>query len=180
MGTTRSAGLVSALQNDGVEFNGVTLLSSILNYHRRNPGLDYEAVGYLPSFAAIAFHYHKVNTSLSLKEWVQQARFFARGPYNEALQQGDALPGAEFDAMATKVAAITGLSVEYVKESKLRISATQFRKELLRGDDRTLGRYDARVEGRDPDSAGENPGHDPSDTSVACLLEPSTITSRKS
>jgi carboxypeptidase C (cathepsin A) len=166
-GTTRSAGLVSALQNDGVEFNGVTLLSSILNYNRRNPGLDYEAVGYLPSFAAIAFHHHKVNTSLSLEEWVQQARVFARGPYNEALQQGDALPGAEFDAMATKIAAVTGLSVEYVKESKLRISATRFRKELLRGDDRTLGRYDARFEGWDPDSAGENPGYDPSDTGIS-------------
>jgi carboxypeptidase C (cathepsin A) len=166
-GTTRSAGLVSALQNDGVEFNGVTLLSSILNYNRRNPGLDYEAIGYLPSFAAIAFHYHKVNTNLSLEEWVQQARVFARGPYTEALAQGDVLPAVEFDAMAAKVAAITGLSVEYVKESKLRISATRFRKELLRGDDRTLGRYDARFEGWDPDSAGENPGYDPSDTGIS-------------
>ena len=166
-GTTRSAGLVSALENDGVEFNGVTLLSSILNYNRRNPGLDYEAVGYLPSFAAIAFHHHKVNTTLSLEEWVQQARVFARGPYNEALQQGDALPAADFDAIAVKVAAITGLSVEYVKETKLRISATRFRKELLRGDDRTLGRYDARFEGWDPDSAGENPGYDPSSTGIS-------------
>jgi carboxypeptidase C (cathepsin A) len=166
-GTTRSAGLVSALQNDGLEFNGVTLLSSILNYNRRNPGLDYEEIGYLPSFAAIAFHYHKVNTNLSLEEWVQQARVFARGPYTEALAQGDTLPAAEFDAMAAKVAAITGLSVEYVKESKLRISATRFRKELLRGDDRTLGRYDARFEGWDPDSAGENPGYDPSDTGIS-------------
>jgi carboxypeptidase C (cathepsin A) len=166
-GTTRSAGLVSALQNDGIEFNGVTLLSSILNYNRRSPGLDYEAVGYLPSFAAIAFHYHKVKTSLGLAEWVEQARVFARGPYAEALQQGDKLPAAEFDAMAAKVAAITGLSVEYVKEAKLRISATRFRKELLREDQRTLGRYDARFMGWDQDSAGESPSYDPSDTGIS-------------
>jgi carboxypeptidase C (cathepsin A) len=166
-GTTRSAGLVSALQNDGVEFNGVTLLSSILNYNRRNPGLDYEAVGYLPSFAAIAYHYKKVKTTLSLADWVEQARVFARGPYAEALQQGDKLPAAEFDAMAAKVAAITGLSVEYVKEAKLHVSATRFRKELLREDARTLGRYDARFMGWDPDSAGENPGYDPSDTGIS-------------
>ncbi len=38
-GTTRSAGLVAALQNDGIEFNGVTLLSSILNYNRAQPGV---------------------------------------------------------------------------------------------------------------------------------------------
>jgi carboxypeptidase C (cathepsin A) len=166
-GTTRSAGLVAALQNDGVEFNGVTLLSSILNYNRRAPGLDYEAIGYLPSFAAIAYHYKKVKTNVSIAEWVQQARVFARGPYTEALQQGDKLPAAEFDAMAVKVAAITGLSVEYVKESKLRISATRFRKELLRGDEKILGRYDARFMGWDPDSAGENPGYDPSDTGIS-------------
>jgi carboxypeptidase C (cathepsin A) len=166
-GTTRSAGLVAALQNDGIEFNGVTLLSSILNYNREAAGLDNDAVGYLPSFAAIAYHYHKVKTDLSMADWVQQARLFARGPYAEALQQGDKLPTADFDAIAAKVAAITGLSVEYVKEAKLNISATRFRKELLRDDARILGRYDARFEGWDPDSAGENPGYDPSDTGIA-------------
>ncbi|WP_433964712.1 S10 family peptidase [Tunturiibacter gelidiferens] len=153
-GTTRSAGLVSALQNDGIEFNGVTLLSSILNYNRRSPGLDYEAIGYIPSFAAIAYHYHKVKANGSLAEWVEQARVFARGPYAEALQQGDKLPAAEFDTLAAKLATITGLSVDYVKEARLRISATRFRKELLRGDERTLGRYDARFMGWDVDSAG--------------------------
>jgi carboxypeptidase C (cathepsin A) len=166
-GTTRSAGLVAALQNDGIEFNGVTLLSSILNYNREAAGLDNDAVGYLPSFAAIAYHYHKVKTDLSMADWVNQARLFARGPYAEALQQGDKLPAADFEAIAAKVAAITGLSVEYVKEAKLNISATRFRKELLRDDARTLGRYDARFEGWDPDSAGENPGYDPSDTGIA-------------
>jgi carboxypeptidase C (cathepsin A) len=167
-GTTRSAGLVSALQNDGIEFNGVVLLSSILNYNRRAPGLDYESIGYMPSFAAIAYHFKKVKTSASLAEWVEQARQFARGPYAEAIQQGDRLPPAQFDAMAAKVAAFTGLSVDYVKESKLRISATRFRKELLRGsDERTLGRYDARFMGWDMDAAGENPGYDPSDTGIS-------------
>lgn len=166
-GTTRSAGLVAALQNAGIEFNGVTLLSSVLNYNREAPGLDVGSVGYLPSFAAIAYYHKKVKTNLTLPEWVQQAREFARGPYAEALQQGDKLPPAEFDSIATKLAAITGLSVDYVKESKLKISATRFRKELLRGDARIMGRYDARFEGWDTDSAGENPGYDPSDTGIS-------------
>jgi carboxypeptidase C (cathepsin A) len=166
-GTTRSGGLVAALQNDGIEFNGVTLLSSILNYNRQAPGLDNDSVGYLPSYAAIAFYHHKVKTNVSMAEWVQQARVFARGPYAEALQQGDMLPAAEFDSIAAKVAAITGLSVDYVKESKLQVSATRFRKELMRDDARTLGRYDARFEGWDSESAGENPGYDPSDTGIS-------------
>ena len=166
-GTTRSAGLVDALQNDGIEFNGVTLLSSILNYNRRNPGYDLEDYAYFPSYAAIAYHYKKVKATGSLEDWVEQARQFAQGPYLHALAEGDKIPTAEFNEVAAKVAAITGLPVEYVKESKLRIPATRFRKELLRNDERTLGRYDARFRGWDPDAAGEAPGYDPSDTGIS-------------
>ena len=166
-GTTRSAGLVAALNNDGIEFNGVTLLSTVLNYNRQNPGYDVQAVGYLPSFAAIGYYHGKVQKKGSLADWVEQTREFARGPYTTALQQGDALPKAEFDAIAARVAALTGLSVAYVKETKLRIDASRFRKELLRGDEEILGRYDARFAAFDIDSAGEGPGFDPSDTGIS-------------
>jgi carboxypeptidase C (cathepsin A) len=166
-GTTRSAGLIAALQNDGVPFNGVVLLSSILNYSIRNPGYDNESIGYLPSFAAIGYYYKKVKTTETLANWIQQAREFARGPYAQALAQGDRLPQAEFDSIATRIAAFTGVKVDYVREAKLRIAASRFRKELLRDDERTLGRYDARFMGWDPDAAGEGPGFDPSDTGIS-------------
>jgi len=166
-GTTRSAGLVAALNNDGIEFNGVTLLSSILNYGERAAGYDVEAIGYLPSFAAIAYQHKKVKTTVSLAEWVEQAREFARGPYMAALFRGDKLPAADFDAIAQKVAAFTGLGVTYVKLSNLRINPTRFRKELLRDEDEILGRYDARFEALDADPVAENPGFDPSDTGIS-------------
>jgi carboxypeptidase C (cathepsin A) len=102
-----------------------------------------------------------------MKEFVEKAREFSRGPYAEALDQGDRLPPAAFDAIASKLAGITGLSVQYIKESKLRINPTRFRKELLRDQDEILGRYDARFEGIDIDSAGEYPGFDPSDTGIS-------------
>ena len=146
-GTTRSAGLVAALNNDGIEFNGVTLLSSILNYNIRNPGYDTQAIGYFPSFAAIGYYHGKVQKKGSLAEWVQAAREFARGPYATALQQGDALAPAEFDKVAGQVAAFTGLSLAYVKETKLRIDASRFRKELLRGDERISGAVRCAVRG---------------------------------
>jgi carboxypeptidase C (cathepsin A) len=165
-GTPRSAALVASLENDGIEFNGVTLLSSILNYNVRAAGYDTSEIGYLPSYTAIAYHYNKGKHTGSMAEAVQQAREFARGPYAEALAQGDKLPPAKFDEIAQKVSDFTGLSLEYVKESKLRISPTRFRKELLRGDERTLGRYDARFEGWDEDNAGENPAYDPSSTGI--------------
>ncbi len=166
-GTPRSAALVAALNNDGIEFNGVVLLSSILNYNVENPGYDSDAIYYLPSFAAIAWYYDKVPHTGTMKEYVDKVREFARGPYARAMELGDQLPPEEFDSIAKQVAAFTGLSVEYVKETKLRISATRFRKELFRGDDQILGRYDARFEAFDADAAGEAPGFDPSDTGIS-------------
>jgi carboxypeptidase C (cathepsin A) len=166
-GTPRSAALVAALNNDGIQFNGVVLLSSVLNYNVRNPGYDTDTKTYLPSYAAIAWYYSKVPHTGTMVEFVQKAREFSRGPYAAALEQGDQLPPAEFDSLATQVAGFTGLSLQYVKESKLRISPTRYRKELFRDDDQILGRYDARFEAFDVDGAGENPGFDPSDTGIS-------------
>jgi len=158
-GTTRTAGLVDALQADGVQCNGVILLSSILNFSIRAPGYDLADIFYLPSYAAIAWYHDKVNHTVEMKDWVQQARVFARGPYAQALFAGDKLTPVEFEATAERVAYFTGLSVKYVKQADLRIAPGRFRKELLRDSEgneagRILGRYDARYEGWDVDAAG--------------------------
>jgi carboxypeptidase C (cathepsin A) len=102
-----------------------------------------------------------------MAEFVEQARKFAIGPYAEALAHADRLSPAEVDDIAAKVSSFTGLSPQFIKEANLRISPTRFRKELLRGDNEILGRYDARFEGFDIDAAGENPGYDPSDTGIS-------------
>jgi carboxypeptidase C (cathepsin A) len=166
-GTPRSAALVAALNNDGVSFNGVVLLSSILNYNVREPGYDIDTKTYLPSYAAIAWYYNKVAHTGTMQEFVEKAREFSRGPYSAALDMGDRLPAEKFDEIAKQVAGFTGLSVQYAKESKLRISATRYRKELFRDDDTILGRYDARFQAFDVDAAGEAPGFDPSDTGIS-------------
>ncbi|HKE25376.1 MAG TPA: hypothetical protein VKB88_23620 [Bryobacteraceae bacterium] len=167
-GTTRSAALVDALENDGVAMNGVVLMSTILNYFTRAPGGDLEYIGYLPTYAAIADHFEKVqHKGKELGVFLNEVRAFARGPYAEALAQGHNLAPAQVDAIAAKVAGYTGLSAQFVKEANLRISPTRFRKELLRDQRLILGRYDARFEGTDIDAAGENPGYDPSGTGVS-------------
>lgn len=165
-GTPRSAALVAALYNDGIQCNGVVLLSSILNYYARATGFNLEPKTYLPSYAAIAWYYKKVPQTGTMEEFVEKARQFARGPYAEALDQGGNLPPQRFEEIAKQVAAFTGLSVQYVKEAKLRISPTRYRKELMRDDEQILGRYDARFEAFDADSAGEFPSFDPSGTGV--------------
>jgi carboxypeptidase C (cathepsin A) len=166
-GTTRSAALVDSLQNSGMAFNGVILMSSILNYFSNAPGSDTLFIGNLPSYAAIADHYEKVShKGKDLKAFLDEVRAFARGPYSEALAQGHALPAAQVDAIAQKLSGYTGLSVAYIKEANLRVSPARFRKELLRDQRTIVGRYDARFEGTDSDAAGETPSYDPSDTGI--------------
>ncbi len=172
-GTTRSAGLSATLQEDGVSLNGITLLSSVLNYNASvGAGLELSYVNYLPSYAAIAFYHKKLPQMPSdMVAFVEQAREFARGEYAEALAQGDKLPQAQMEAIAQKLNHFTGLPVEYLEQAKLRVNPSQFRAELLRGDGETpgdiMGRYDARFEGTQPDDIEEFPSYDPSDTGIA-------------
>jgi carboxypeptidase C (cathepsin A) len=167
-GTTRSAALVDMLANNGVQMNGVVLISSILNYNIRAGGYDMLYISNLPSYAAAAWYFNKIpNKPANVADWVQQAREFASGAYAQALFQGHNLPAAQLDTVAKEVSRLTGLSVEYVKEANLRISPGRFRKEVLREDRRTLGRYDMRFEGVDLDAAGEAPSYDASDAGIS-------------
>jgi carboxypeptidase C (cathepsin A) len=166
-GTTRSAALADILANDGVQLNGVVLISSILNYNIRAGGYDMLYIANLPSYAAAAWYFNKIqNKPADVGAWVQQAREFASGPYAQALFAGHNLSAAQLDSVAKDVSRFTGLSADYVKETNLRISPTRFRKEVLREDHRTLGRYDMRFEGVDIDAAGESPSYDASDTGI--------------
>jgi len=167
-GTTRSAALVDMLANNGVQMNGVVLISSILNYNIRAGGYDMLFIANLPSYAAAAWYFDKIpNKPADLGAWVQEARTFASGAYAQALFAGHNLPADQLDTVAKEVSRFTGLSVDYVKEANLRISPTRFRKEVLRQDRRTLGRYDMRFEGVDLDSAGESPSYDASDAGIS-------------
>lgn len=166
-GTPRSAVLSRMLQDDGVALNGVVLVSSILNYGARIPGLDEEFIDYLPSYAAIAWYHNKLNPKpANLDAYLKEVRAYARGEYAAALAQGHNLPKAQADAVAAKLAQYTGLSVGFIEDANLRVNASRFRAELLRGERRTMGRYDARFEGIDPDAGGETPSDDASETGI--------------
>ena len=171
-GTPRSAMLANWLQDKGVALNGVILLSSILNFNNefwfQPPGsndLAYEL--YLPSYAAIAWYHDKLpNKPADLPGFVQQVRQFALGEYAAALDAGDSLAPAQQADVLQKLRAYTGLSETYLKQTNLRIEPARFMKQVLRDEARTVGRYDARYEGIDFDSAGEFPDYDASSTAM--------------
>ncbi len=166
-GTTRSAGLSYRLGEDGVQLNGVILLSSILNYGRRAPGFDQEMINYLPSYAAAAaYHNRLASPPADVMAFLREVRDWARGPYALALAQGQNLPDAERQTIAQKMSAYTGLPVDYILRADLRVGPSEFREELLRDKRLMLGRYDARFTGYDTDALGENPEYDPSDSGI--------------
>jgi carboxypeptidase C (cathepsin A) len=166
-GTTRSAVLVNLLQNQGMAFNGVVLMSSILDFSVAAPGIDHGYIVNLPTEAAIAWYHDKVpNKPADITSFLAEVRRFAAGDYTVALAKGDAIEPAEADRIAEQMSRYLGLSPTYIKQANLRIDPSRFRKELLRDQRRTVGRLDARFEGIDPDAAGEVPDGDTASDAV--------------
>jgi len=169
-GTTRSGALAESLEEAGVSLNGVMLLSSILNYGMRQSGYDHIYLGYLPTYAAVAWYHNRVaERPADLASFVQQARDFANGPYAAALAKGSDITPQEADETARQLSRFTGISPDYIKAANLRIDLGRFRKELMRDQRLTVGRFDGRYTGVDADAAGEGPEFDASDTGITGL-----------
>ena len=133
-GTTRSGALAYKLQEDGVALNGVVLLSSIMNYGSRQPGLDQIYLNYLPSYAATAWYHNRIpNRPADVETIVAQARAFAVGPYMSALAKGQSISPQERDQVAEQMSQLIGISPDFIKRANLRVDLSRFRKELLRG-----------------------------------------------
>jgi carboxypeptidase C (cathepsin A) len=166
-GTTRAAGLSDHLQErEGINLNGIVLVSTVLNFAtlRFDEGNDLPYILYLPAYTATAWYHKKLSSDLQadLQKALAESEKFALNEYTLALFKGSSLSTGEKQQIAKKVARLTGLSEEYVLRSNLRIEATRFRKELLRAEGRTVGRYDSRFTGIDLDAVGERPDYDPS------------------
>jgi carboxypeptidase C (cathepsin A) len=167
-GTTRAAGLAEHLQSRyGMYLNGVMLISSVLEFGtiRFTPGNDLPYSLFLPSYAAIA-HYHGANDDRPLEDVLADAEEFATGLYPQALAQGSRLPADERAAVVTRLAALSGLSEDYVDRVNLRIEHVRFFTELLRGRRQVVGRLDGRFTGWDPDAAREHFAEDPSFSAI--------------
>ncbi len=167
-GTLRSGALAYQLQDRGMALNGVVLLSSIMNYGYRQPGLDQVYLNYLPSYAATAWYHNRLpNRPADVATVVQQARDFAVGPYMSALAKGQNITPEERDAVARRMGELTGLSPDFLIRSNLRVDLARFQKELLRGTRQTVGRFDSRYVGVDSDAAGERPESDVSSDAIS-------------
>lgn len=170
-GTFRAAGLAGALADQGISLNGIVLISTVLNFRFLSFGSedDEPYVLYLPTYTAAAWYHKKLPASLeaeSLNDVLKQSEEWASTTYAKALQQGDNLSTTDRQAALDRLAELTGLPKSYLDDANLRVNDNRFRKELLRDQKRTLGRYDSRFTGIDPDAAGEYETYDPSEATV--------------
>lgn len=162
-GTTRVSALSERLQQKyDLYVNGVMLVSSILNFQtaRFAPGNDDPYPLFLPTYTATAwFHGRlKADWAKTLDGARKRAEEFAAKDYTVALMQGDALPAAERERIAGELAALTGLSLDYVKKQNLRVSIGEFIRELRRDEGIVVGRLDSSIAGILDDSGDGDGG----------------------
>jgi carboxypeptidase C (cathepsin A) len=173
-GTPRSAVLINQLEADrSIDFNGVILLSQILNFDLSpdrptgNPGIDLPYQTVLPTYAATAWYHQKLpGEHKNLEALMAEVEQFAMGDYARALAAGSDLGAAERGVIADKLHQYTGLPVEYILKADLRIDGGEFRQNLRGEDGMTTGRLDTRFSGPDIDPLSQRADYDPQSTAL--------------
>ena len=168
-GTTRAAGLSGYLQDrHGLYLNGLLLISAVLDFTTIlfNTNNELPFILYLPGYAATAWYHKKAGKGQQLKKFLKEAEEFARGKYATALMKGDLLSADERKHVVSELVRFTGLSVDFIERTNLRIIDEHYFKELLRDRGRTIGRLDARLLGFDRLGVTETPEYDPLLTNV--------------
>jgi carboxypeptidase C (cathepsin A) len=164
-GTTRSAGVAGYLSDKGINFNGICLLSMVLNFESLEfaPTNDVPYPLILPTMTMIAGYHHKLGANLSgdMNKTRQEASDFAMNQYWPALNKGDSLSSEERNAMIDKVAEYTGLPKNVVQMANMRIDVRTFMTWLLADQRKTVGRLDGRYTSPAPNGALETGRFDP-------------------
>jgi carboxypeptidase C (cathepsin A) len=175
-GTPRSAVVVNQLQSeDNVDFNGVILLSQILNFDidadgpENNPGIDQAYIAALPTYAATAWYHNRLGVARPerLEDFLRDVEQFAQTDYALALQQGSDLDPQRKQQIAQRLAAYTGLPVDYLLKANLRVSGGEFEKTLQEREGLTTGRLDTRFAGPEMDPLAKEAAYDPQSAAIS-------------
>ena len=182
-GTARSCVLAYLLHEDGIDLNGVILLSSILDYSQSG-----KPIGLLPTLCADAWYHKKISVTpppADLSSFMAAVVPFAQKDYAQALEafpQNDdpraltPLPDADPGTLQT-LSNYTGIPRDLlISWEGLNVADTNnlgtlhFLTTLLRADGTALGAYDGRVLGIDTGIAAAldplSGGNDPTMTAV--------------
>jgi carboxypeptidase C (cathepsin A) len=169
-GTTRAAGIAGNLSDQGISFNGITLLSTALSFQTLvdNKSNDQPYILLIPTFTMVAGYHKKLPSDLSqdLARARQESVQWASTEYTQALAKGDALTAEERQKVIDQMARYTGLSKEVIDQANLRIDVPKFTHYLLLDQKLRVGRLDGRFTGVDPDGLLDTPFYDPSESAI--------------
>jgi carboxypeptidase C (cathepsin A) len=169
-GTTRSAGIAGNLSQLGISFNGITLLSTVLNFQTLidQKTNDEPYIFLIPSFTMVAGYHHKLPADLQqdVNKARQQAEQWASGEYATALAKGDSLTPEERQKTIEQMSRFTGLSKDVIDQANLRIDVPKFTHYLLIDQKLRVGRLDGRYTGPDPSGLLDTPFYDPTEANI--------------
>ena len=174
-GTARSCVLAYRLHEDGVDLNGITLQSSILDYTQTgNP------VGALPTAAADAWYHKRLGVTpppTDLNAFAAEVAQFARTQYADALAKFPNAKDPSVVAALDTLSQYTGIDTQTLSAWSMDIDAydsrgnSLFLTGLLKDKGVALGAYDGRVTAIDTGIAGNidpnSGGNDPTMTAVS-------------
>jgi len=169
-GTTRAAGIAGYLADRGISFNGIVLLSMVLNFESlefaKTNDVPYPLI--LPTFASIAAYHHKLAPELmqDLNQTRQEVAQWAMGEYSQELAKGDSLTPQERQSVIDKLARYTGLNKDIIDEANLRIDVRTFTRYLLADQKLRVGRYDGRFTAPDPNDFFDTQPFDPTNAQI--------------
>ncbi len=156
-GTTRVSGLAMELQNSQwMYLNGVVLVSPTdLGINRSGP---VQAALALPYFFCTAWYHGMLPADIQGKDLtvtLPEVEDFTINQLIPALSKGGFIDDASRKSIAAKMSRYSGLSEKFLLQNNLKVSASQFWKELLRDKGFTIGRLDSRYKGIDSQDAGD-------------------------
>jgi len=178
-GGIRGAGLSNWLVGHGVPLAGVIFVSPAIEFPNLDTNKPLGQALFLPTYATTAWYHKKLDKDLQAKtvgQVYQEAKEWAYSTYMPALMRGSALPAAQKEKVLAQLQRYTGLSKEFLLETKLGVHDGDFFKELGRKDRFTVGRLDSRYQGIDRLWTGGYPDSDAADDQitqpfVSCIMD---------
>jgi len=169
-GTTRAAGIAGYLADHGISFNGITLLSTAIDFgtleFAKNNDVPYVLL--VPSFSMIAAYHKRLAPDLmqDLAKTRQEVERWASTDYMLALAKGDGLAPEERQKIVDQYSRYTGIDRKVVDNANLRIDVGEFTHNLLLDQKLRVGRLDGRFTGVDPEGLLDTRFYDPTSSAI--------------
>jgi carboxypeptidase C (cathepsin A) len=169
-GTTRAAGIAGYLADHGISFNGITLLSTAMDFgtleFAKNNDVPYVLL--VPSFTMIAAYHKRLAPDLmqDLAKTRQEVEHWASTDYMLALAKGDGLSPDERQKIVDQYSRYTGIDRKVIDNANLRIDVGEFTHNLLLDQKLRVGRLDGRFTGVDPEGLLDTRFYDPTSSAI--------------